>query len=206
LEKRNGVPDFTELPIRRRIVEPLPSQKKSEQEYGISDKDYDLILNVIHHEGISYERTPKTFAVHGEEELRDILLAHLNSYFKGAAAGETFRKKGKTDICIEFKNRAAFVGECKLWKGDKALLEAIDQLLRYLTWRDVKAALIVFNKDVAGFKQIQEKTLNILQSHSNCVHAECVSKDCEWHMILKSKDDAERMIAVRIFLFNLNTS
>ena len=37
---------------------------------------------------------------------------------------DRFRKKGKTDIRIEFENRAAFVAECKLWKGEKKILEA----------------------------------------------------------------------------------
>lgn len=62
-------------------------------------------------------------------------LAHLNGHFGGNAAGERFRRKGKTDICIEFEHRAAFVAECKLWKGPKAFGEAIDQLLGYLMSR-----------------------------------------------------------------------
>jgi hypothetical protein len=163
-------------------------------------------LLVLRHEGISFERTPTTYAVHDEEELRDILLAHLNSYFKGQATGETFRKNGKTDICIEFENRAAFVAECKLWRGNQAVIEAINQLLGYLTWRDVKAALIIFNKDVAGFKQIQDKVLNILREHPNCVRAEFLPGTSEWRMILRSREDAERLITLRVLLFNLYTT
>jgi len=204
--KRDDAPDITELPIQRKVIEPLPSKRQSSPEYGISESTYDHILNVIHHEGISFERTPVTFAVHDEEELRDILLAHLNSHFKGQATGETFRKKGKTDICIEFENRAAFVAECKLWKGRKGLHETVDQLLGYLTWRDVKAALVLFNKDVAGFKQIQEKVLEILKEHPNCINAELLPENSEWRIVLRSKEDPERFITVRVFLFNLFTS
>lgn len=31
-----------------------------------------------------------------------------------------------------------------MWKGSKALIDAVDQLDGYLTWRDCKTALIVF--------------------------------------------------------------
>ena len=74
-----------------------------------------------------------------------MVLAQLNGHFKGAATGEAFRGKGKTDIRIEQDDRAAFVGECKNWNGETGATKAIDQLLGYLTWRDGKAALIVFN-------------------------------------------------------------
>jgi hypothetical protein len=206
IARRDGAPDINTLPIRRKVVEPLSSQKPSQPEYAISDEAYANILNVLRHEGISFERTPATFAVHDEEELRDILLAHLNSHFQGQATGETFRKKGKTDICIDFENRAAFVAECKLQKGRQALLDALDQLLGYLTWRDVKAALVLFNKNVAGFKQIQEKVLGILQEHQNHHISEFLSKESEWNLMLRSKEDSERLINVRVFLFNLHTS
>ena len=36
-----------------------------------------------------------------------------------AATGETFCKLDKTDILIEFENKAAFIGECKIWHGEK---------------------------------------------------------------------------------------
>ena len=52
-----------------------------------------------------------------------------------------------TDICIEQENRAAFVAECKIWKGPAKLRKAIRQLDGYLTWRDSKASLIVFSKN-----------------------------------------------------------
>lgn len=206
IARREGAPPITELPIQRRMIQPLPAGKPSTPDYGISDEVYDEILRVIRHVGISFERTPATFAIHNEEELRDILLANLNSYFRGEATGETFRKKGKTDVCIEFENRAAFVAECKLWKGDKAVLEAIDQLLGYLTWRDVKAAVVIFNKDVAGFKQIQDKFLSMLQGHAHCVRAVFLPEHSEWHMTLRSREDVERLINVRVFLFNLYVS
>ncbi len=68
----------------------------------------------------------------------------LNGTYLGGAVGEAFRNNGKTDICIEEKNRAAFVAECKMWTGQKAIADALKQLDSYLTWRDCKTALIYF--------------------------------------------------------------
>jgi hypothetical protein len=68
----------------------------------------------------------------------------LNGTYQGAATGETFVKEGKTDILVRIEDRHVFVGECKWWDGPKACAEAVDQLLRYLPWRDEKGALVVF--------------------------------------------------------------
>jgi hypothetical protein len=77
--------------------------------YGVRN-----ILTIIRHDGRTFEATPKTYAVHDEEELRDIIRAHLNGHYKGDATGETFRRAGKTDLRIEAESRTAFVAECKV--------------------------------------------------------------------------------------------
>ena len=202
IRRREGSPTMTQLSIKRKISPSLAPKEKSSPEYGISNEIYEQILKVIRHEGATFERTPSTFAVHNEEELRDILLAHLNGHFEGQAAGEAFRKNGKTDISIEFETRAAFIAECKIWSGDSKLLEAVDQLLGYLTWRDVKTALIIFNKDVAGFTNIQEKLPEILKTYANFVGIESPTSG-EWQLRVQSAEDEKRIIEVRVFLFNL---
>jgi hypothetical protein len=63
-----------------------------------------------------------------------------NGVFKGQATGETFNFQGKTDILIRVEGKNVFIAECKFWKGEKALLATLDQLLSYLSWRDTKAA------------------------------------------------------------------
>ena len=206
IQTREGAPGLVQLPLERKIIQPLSSQSNRPPEYTISNKDYENILKVIRHEGCSYERTPEPFAIHNEEELRDILMSHLNGHYHGLANGEAFRKKGKTDICIEFENRAAFVAECKLWKGEQLIIEAINQLLGYLTWRDCKTALVVFNKDVAGFAQLQQKMHKILEGHPNFIRSTGTNNPSEWRMVYRSSDDPDRMITVHIFLFNLFVS
>jgi hypothetical protein len=58
--------------------------------------------------------------------------------------GETINGSGKIDILVRHKGRNAFIGERKFWEGPKKFIDAIDQLLGYVVWRDTKAALILF--------------------------------------------------------------
>ena len=203
LAKRPGAPELAQIPIRRKLIKPLPPAPAAPTELGIRDEDYEHILTVIRHEGRTFETTPATFAVHDEEELRDIILAHLNGHYQGDATGEAFRRSGKTDIRIESDNRAAFVAECKVWRGPKELLAAVDQLLGYLTWRDCKAALVIFNKEVAGFAGIQEKLLPTLCEHPNCIRPIETNQPGEWRFCFRAADDPDRHITVHVFLFNL---
>lgn len=200
-----NAPKFEPVYIQKRILTPLPPAPTGnrKQEFGIAEQDYKDILNLIHHVGRTFEETPKTYAVHDEEELRDIILANLNIYYKGDASGETFRSSGKTDIRILAEDRAAFVAECKIWKGSKTVADAIDQLLLYLTWRDCKTAIIIFNKEVAGFTNLLPKTLDALKSHGRFVRIEKVADQGEWKCVFKSKDDDAMLVYVHVFLFNL---
>ena len=156
MKQRQGSQSIEPINVKEKIIKPLPPPPKTgwKPEPGIEEKHYQNILMIIRHQGRTFETTPATYSVHDEEELRDMMLASLNIYLKGQGSGELFRKSGKTDICIKEGDRAAFVGECTIWYGEKELLAKIDQLLGYLTWRDVKAALVIFNKNVKGFTEL----------------------------------------------------
>ena len=158
----------THIPLKRNIV-PVAKHYESSNYYGISDGDYKDILDSIKHTGSTYERTPSSYKALHEEDLRNTLLAALNATYKGDATGETFRNRGKTDICIERDNRAAFVAECKMWTGQKEVGKAIDQLDGYLTWRDCKTALIYFvrRKDFLKTLESAEAALRAYDSMRN---------------------------------------
>lgn len=205
LKQKEGVPQVEPIKITRKLVRPLPPPPKAgyQAEPGITDEDYRHILSVIRHEGRTFEATPKTYAVHDEEELRDILLAHLNGHYQGAATGEAFRRNGKTDIRIEDQNRAAFVAECKVWRGAKELSSAIDQLLGYLTWRDCKAALIVFNKNNAKFTELLGRIPETVQAHEKFRQALSKGQDGEWEFLMTSREDDARQVRVHVFVFNI---
>jgi hypothetical protein len=203
LAPKPGAPDVSQLPIRRKMVVPLAPASVGEKSYQVEDAVYEHILGVIRHEGATFETTRETYINLGEEDLRNIILAHLNGHYEGDAKGEAFRGAGKTDVTIERENRAAFVAECKLWKGDKQMAAAIDQLLGYLTWRDGKTALVLFNKDVAGFADTQAKVPELVKAHPRFVSALTAGKAGEWRFRFKSKDDDGRLVTVHVFLFNL---
>ncbi len=112
----------------------------------LADAIYEDVLQAVRAWATSLERSPATAAKLDEEELRDLLLGTLNGYWQGAAGGELFNGSGKTDILIRHNDRNAFIGECKVWHGPKAVADALDQLFSYLVWRDGKAALMMFIK------------------------------------------------------------
>jgi hypothetical protein len=206
LKRNPDAPDVRPIKVERKLVRPLPLIQVGsyEPEYGIDDDVYEHILSVIRHEIATFEATPSTYLGLGEEDLRNILLAHLNGHYKGGATGETFRKGGKTDIRIEEENRAAFVAECKLWSGPKGLSMALDQLLGYLTWRDCKAALVVFNKNTKSFSSIVEKCPLELQAHSKFKRQLSAQKGpCEWRFSFASEHDELREVTVHVFLADL---
>jgi hypothetical protein len=109
----------------------------------LDNETYQDILSIIHGLGVAMERHPSTYADKHEQDLRDLLLATLSTHYP-SSTGETFNKKGRTDILVRHQASNVFVAECKFWAGLKAFHATIDQLLSYLTWRDSKAALICF--------------------------------------------------------------
>lgn len=205
LKRREGAPSVKPIHIKRTLIRPLPPPPKSgyKPEPGITEEDYEHILSVIRHEGRTFEATPKTYAVHDEEELRDIILAHLNGHYQGGATGETFRRSGKTDIRIEDQDRAAFVAECKVWRGQKELIAAVDQLLGYLTWRDCKSSILIFNKHNAKFTELLDKVPNSLTTHPNFKHDLGQRGDGEWRFVFTSQEDELRQVIVSVFVFNI---
>lgn len=165
--------EYAKPPIK--VAEPL--------EYCISDQDYENILKIINQSCAVMEETAKTSNRYEEEELRDQILATLGTHFINGTGGETFRREGKTDILIPFENKAAFIAECKVWHGIKRFEDAIKQLFRYSTWKDVKVAVILFNKNNKDFLSIikiiddwvADNTVKHNKKHKNCW--QCVIHD-----------------------------
>ena len=197
----SNAPNDMPIELKRVVRKPpvMPKASPSTPEACISDFDYNNINNIIEMSCVSLEKTARSFAALTEEALRDILLSNLNSHYKATATGETFRKGGKTDILIEFENNAAFIGECKIWHGEKRLDEAVHQVVGYSTWRDVKVSLIVFNKMNKSFK-------DILTSINDWVAANSVSYSREVMNIWKCRfhrQDKDVDIDLTIMAFDL---
>ena len=194
-------PKLSPIPIKPRLRTPptRPDAKPIPKEWGIREEDYQTINQIIWTYGTAMEETARTYILNNEEELRDHLLAALNTYYLEGASGETFRRTGKTDIRIVFENKAAFIGECKIWHGKKLLGEAVQQVMNYSTWRDIKVSVIVFNKENQGFRDI----LNNIQSwvNSNTASHERV-KENYWRCQYYKKDNNEN-VSLAILAFDL---
>ncbi|MGD2433500.1 hypothetical protein ACP8H3_06040 [Bacillus velezensis] len=158
--------------LKKKINVVKPALKPNEQVFEpiptLDNDTYLSILKIINDMGKEFERKPSVYANKGEEDLRDHFLMLLEPHFEGSATGETFNKKGKTDILLRHHGNNAFVGECKFWKGEKSFLKTIDQLLGYLTWRDSKTAVIMFvrNKD---FSNVLKTAQSAISKHKNFV-------------------------------------
>ena len=167
LTKSKNAPNVLPVPLRRvkKELPNKPARKVTTPEYAIPESEYTNINNIIYMCGSAIEATAKSYITNGEEEFRDIFLATLNTHYDDVT-GETFRKIGKTDIRILFENKAAFIGECKIWRGERAFSDAVHQLMSYSTWKDSKVSLLIFNKENQNFQGIVSKIDNWIRDNS----------------------------------------
>ena len=135
------------------------------------DEDYLLdrekvidIIKLINNQCLQFEKTPKTYDKLDELNLRDLILANLNSIFEGKATGETFNHHGKTDIYLNIDKGNILVSECKFYGGEKLYHKTLDQLLGYLSLRHNYGIMISFCKQ-KNFTKIIEDAENIITTH-----------------------------------------
>ena len=203
--KRRDQPATYTIPTRRRpspVSRPPVATEKYSPEPALSEEDYQHILGVLRSMSVVIERNPASFAKLEEEAIRDHFLIQLNGHYEGIATGETFNGEGKTDILIRIADRNAFIGECKFWHGQKQFSEAIDQLLRYLTWRDCKCALLIFNrnKDSGAVAAKMHETMIARPEHRRTVTQ---SDSGESRYIFVKQHDPGREIAITTMLFDI---
>lgn len=186
LQAKGDAP-IQQIPLKKKRLAKPKASKSQEPSYAISSQDYENIIRIIDAQCSTFETAPAAYATLDEERLRDVILAMLNSHYEEGATGETFRRKGKTDINILFDNHAAFVAECKIWHGKAGLSKAIDQLFSYLTWRDTKVSLVIFNKKNRDFisilntidETLKERPGRVSKTDKNFWRVKETSPDCE---------------------------
>lgn len=208
MKERPGASRTFVAPEVRRKVEPkLPpaSTAPYKPEPTLDDTQYQHILTVMGNMGTMLERSPSAFVGMGEEHLRDHFLVQLNGHFEGNATGETFNKSGKTDIIIRSEGRSIFIAECKFWGGEKLFLETIDQLLGYLTWRDTKTALVIFNRN-KDFSAVVRKARDAIKTHPNYKRGPVDETETTGRYVFKQKDDPTRETTVTLMLFDVPVS
>jgi hypothetical protein len=90
-----------------------------------------------------------------------------------------------------------------MWKGAAYLHQAIDQLLGlYITWRDEKAAIMVFNNSVQGFSGVIEKAVAVFKAHPLFHLRVARRKESSYSFIFKNASDPSKTIMIELILFN----
>ena len=204
LAARKDPAGFQAVNIQRKprpvtVTTPTPSAAFT-PEPALNTVQYDEVMKAINRLATIIERSPATFAKMGETEIRDIVLVNLNADFDRHASGETFNAAGKTDILVNESGKNAFIAECKIWSGEKAFLEAIDQLQSYATWRDSKTALLVFSHNT-DFSGVLTTIRESVPTHPKFKKQHKVVSETETRYVFRHKgdDSKEMLLAVCVF-------
>jgi hypothetical protein len=191
--------------VRRKVVPPPASTAPFKPEPVLDDQNYKHILNVIENMTKVMERSPTAFAQMGEEAIRQHYLVQLNGHFEGAATGETFNYQGKTDILIRAEGRNIFIAECKFWRGEKQFVETVDQILSYLSWRDTKAAIVLFNRN-KEFSQVLGKIKGAMATHPHKKHGPIEESETRLCYIFGNPSDHSREILLTVLAFDVTST
>lgn len=204
--KKENIPQTFAIPtqdIRKKIEvkKPVVTEKGFKPDPTLDQATYNDILKTIYDLGRQMERLPSVYSGKEEEHLRDHFLMFLEPRYEGSATGETFNKKGKTDILLRYENSNVFVAECKYWGGKKKYLETIDQLLGYLTWRDSKAAVIKFvdNKD---FTSVLKTVKEVTKDHPNYLGFVDEAGESWFNYRFHINGDRNREVKLAVILFH----
>lgn len=198
------------VPTIKKVDIPQPKVDKNKEFASIptmSQKMYTDILKVVYDAGKSMEKKPALYMDKDEEGLRDQFLFILETRYEGiTATGETFNKKGKTDIILKYSadNTNLFVAECKFWKGPSEFQLAINQLFdRYLTWRDSKVALMFFvqNKD---FSKVLETVKIEAKKHPYYKKVINYNGESTFSYVYRLPNDEDKEVFLEIILFHFD--
>lgn len=204
MKRRLDAPTTYRAPeVRRKLTPAKPSTVAPfKPEPAIEEAEYQNILGVMDNMTTVMERSPHTFKNMGEEDIRQHFLVQLNGQYEGGASGETFNFHGKTDILIRSEGRNIFIAECKFWKGEKGFTETVDQLLSYLTWRDSKTAVIVFNKN-KNLSGVLEAIKRAMEAYPHKKRGPVVQGDTRLRYVMGSPQDHNREITMTVMVYDI---
>jgi hypothetical protein len=204
-EKPTDPRTYVPAAVKQKLTPQMPPMRAAAKPEPTLDSDqYATILGLLRDAGRSIEQSSSRARELNEEALRDMFLVPLNSHY-GAATGEAFNFNGKTDIVIRHEGKNLFVAECKFWTGDKQFMEAIDQLLGYLTWRDTKTVLIVFSRNT-GFSAVVQKLEKLPATHVSFVAGPTKLDESSFQFTFKLPRDSDRKIKLTVMGFDLGSS
>lgn len=205
LKRRDDAPQTYRAPeIRRRVRlrPPATTTEPYRPEPALEMEEYENILSIMANMALVMERSPAAFATMGEEDLRMHFLMQLNGQYEGQATGETFNLGGKTDILVRSGGKNIFIVECKFWEGPKKLLETVDQLLRYTSWRDTKTAVVIFNRQ-KNFGRVLASIEETMPSHPQVKRSLSKPSETSLRYVLGHRDDPNREMILTVLAFDV---
>lgn len=221
LTEHDQFEELLEIPIRRRENAPLPAvvptkrsvpvishqtSQSGQKHYGVDELTFLNILEIAFNMSRVLECSPKYFSEIQEETLRFHFLIQLNGQYKGTASAEAFNYEGKTDIMIKVEGKIAFIAECKFWDGPKEFKATIDQILGYLSWRDSKAAIFLFNRRKQTSK-VLEQIPKLIQAHEHFVEeAPGWKSSTEYHSRFSHPTDKVQKLILAVCVFDVPAS
>lgn len=205
-ERDGAAKTFVAPEVRRRITPVMPKASTApfKPEPALSNADYEHILGVMQSMTQVMELSPSAFHDVDEEALRSHFLVQLNGHYQGQATGETFNYEGKTDILIRSEGKNIFIAECKFWSGSKKLIETIDQLLGYSSWRDTKTAIVVFNRN-RDFSKVLAAIPDAVRSHPQYKRDLPGTTESAFRYQFANRDDRNRELLLTILAFDVPT-
>jgi hypothetical protein len=103
---------------------------------------------------------------------------------------------------IRVNGKNVFIGECKYWNGPKKLIDTINQLLSYSSWRDTKVAVIIFNRK-RNFSSVLEAIPSTVESHPNYKRFLGRLSETNFRYIFSHRDDANREMILTVLAFDV---
>lgn len=205
LKRRSDAPlTYTAPEVKRRVLPKLPPATIGafKPEPILEEAEYQNFLCIIEKMAHVLERSPKAFHNLDEEAIRSHFLVQLNGQYGGEATGETFNYQGKTDILIRSGDRNIFIAECKFWGGPDKLNDTIEQLLGYLSWRDSKTAILLFNRN-KNFSRVLASIPQTIMAHPNFQRDDGQRGDTGFRYRFRHKDDPAKILHLTVLAFDV---
>lgn len=199
-----GLDEVTALKKSLGLVNGIPKPVRPNPDPKMSQEAYSNVIQIINRTLKSFEQKKSLYSLMGEEQIRDYVIGYLEDRHEDiTATRESLNKGGKTDILLKYTDQTnLFVAECKFWSGQQAFLSTINQLLGYLTWRDSKAAVIIFVDNV-NFNSVLTTIKATAFTHPNFVkHVKDTDKS-SFSYLFHFPGDTQKQFQLEVMAYHL---
>jgi len=201
VRRADTVPDTFAVPVhpKRVTLRPLAEVGPFTPEPTIQAAVYEDMLRILLETGTAIERA-ESYVEKGEEQLRDQFAMTLGTHYPDVAR-EAKNRAGKTDILLRHEGGVLFATECKFWSGAEQYRGGLSQTLSYLTWRESKAALLIF----IGNKSLQpvlDQIGSATSTHPAFVAFRGRPSEGRFDFDMRLLDDATRGVKLAVLCFH----